>query len=114
MILLSQTTFIESIIACFSLTDTKAHATLMIPAVTYSKDDSLKNQADAARMCKVPYREVIGSLMYAAITTCPNITFVVSILSQFLENLGEAHWEGIKRIFRYLSSMKDCVLTYGE
>ncbi len=45
---LSQTTFIESIIARFSLTDAKAHATPMIPAVTYSKDDSPKNQADAA------------------------------------------------------------------
>ena len=90
-ILLLQTAFIESIIACFSLTDTKAHATPMIPAVTYSKDDSLKNQADAAQMRKVPYWEAIGSLMYAAIAMCPDITFVVSILSQFLENLGEAH-----------------------
>ena len=88
MILLSQTTFIESIIACFSLTDTKAHATLMIPAVTYSKDDSLKNQVEAAHMCKVPYWEAISSLMYAVIATCPDITFAVSILSQFLDNLG--------------------------
>ncbi len=65
-------------------------------------------------MCKVLYREVIGSLMYAAITTRPDITFTVSILSQFLENPGEAHWEGVKRIFHYLSGTKDHVLTYRE
>ena len=45
---LSQTAFIESIIAWFSLTDAKVHATPMIPAVTYSKEDSPKNQANAA------------------------------------------------------------------
>jgi hypothetical protein len=113
-ILLSQTAFIESILACFSLTDAKVHDTPMIPAVTYSKDDSPKNQVDAARMCKVPYREAISSLMYAAIATCPDITFAVSILSQFLDNPGEAHWEGVKWIFRYLSGTKDRTLTYRE
>ena len=47
---LSQTSYIESILARFSLTDAKAHATPMVPAVTYSKDDSPKNQVKAARM----------------------------------------------------------------
>ena len=56
-------------------------------------------------MCKVPYREVIGSLIYTAIATCPDITFAVSILSQFLDNPGEAHWEGVKQIFHYLSTV---------
>jgi hypothetical protein len=86
----------------------------MVPAVTYSKDDSPKNQVEAARMRKVPYREAIGSLMYAAIATRPDITFAVSTLSQFLDNPGEAHWEGMKRIFRYLAGTKDRTLTYGE
>jgi len=78
-------------LAHFSLTDAKAHATPMVPAVIYLKDDSLKNQVEVVRMCKVLYWEVISSLMYAAITTCPNITFTVSILSQFLDNPGEVH-----------------------
>ena len=51
--------------------------------------------------------------MYAAIATHPNITFAVSSLSQFLNNLGDAHWEAVKRIFHYLISMKDYQLTYG-
>jgi hypothetical protein len=63
----------------------------MIPTVIYSKDDSPKNQVDVARMRKVPYWEAIGSLMYAAIATHPDIIFAMSVLSQFLDNLGEAH-----------------------
>ena len=37
----------------------------------------------------------------------------MSTLLQFLENPGEAHWKGVKRIFRYLLGMKDLQLTYG-
>jgi hypothetical protein len=65
-------------------------------------------------MRKVPYQEAIGSLMYTAIATHPNITFAVSTLSQFLDNPGEAHWEGVKRIFCYLAGTKDRTLTYRE
>ena len=65
-------------------------------------------------MCKVLYQEAISSLMYLAIATRPDITFAMSTLSQFLDNLGEAHWEGVKRIFHYLVGMKDHMLTYRE
>ena len=64
-------------------------------------------------MTKVPYREAIGSLMYAAVTTHPDISFTVSTLSQFLESPGEVHWEAVKWVFRYLAGMKGHVLTYG-
>ncbi len=59
------------------------------------------------------YREAIGSLMYASVATRPDISFAVSTLSRFLEDPGNAHWEVVKRIFRYLSGTKDLELTYG-
>ena len=52
--------------------------------------------------------------MYATIATHPDITFTVSVLSQFLDNLGEVHWKGVRHIFHYLANMKDCTLTYRE
>ena len=85
----------------------------MIPSVSYSKDDSPSLQQDAAHMHKVPYCEAVGSLMYASITTHPDITFAVSTLSQFLENPGEAHWEAMKCVFWYLSGTWHYTLTYG-
>jgi hypothetical protein len=51
--------------------------------------------------------------MYVAIATHPDISFAVSCLSQFLENPGEAHWQAVKRVFRYLAGMQDQALTYG-
>ena len=39
----------------------------------------------------------------------------MSTLSQFLENLGEVHWEAVKCVFQYLSGTQDYALTYrGE
>ena len=65
-------------------------------------------------MRKVPYHEAIGSLMYASVTTGPDISFAVTTLSQFLENPGVGHWEGVKRIFRYLAGTRDVALTFGR
>ena len=64
-------------------------------------------------MRDVPYREAVGSLMYASLGTRPDITYAVSILSRFSENPGRAHWDAVKRVFRYLSGTKNLKLTYG-
>jgi len=47
-------------------------------------------------MAKFPTKRLLGSLMYMSGATCPNISFAVSQLSQYLENPGEAHWEAVK------------------
>ena len=113
MISLSQEHFIKSILARFSLSDAKPCDTPMVSPMTLSKRDSPQNATEAAHMSRVPYREAIGSLMYVSVATRPDITFAVSTLSQFLENPGEAHWDAVKRVYRYLSGTRDTTLTFG-
>jgi hypothetical protein len=55
-------------------------------------------------MKSVPYREAVGSLMYASMGTRPDITFAVSTVAQFLENPGATHWEAVKCIFRFIQN----------
>ncbi len=83
----------------------------MTPGAAYSRKGAPSNPDEATRMKRVPYREAIGSLMYASVATRPNITFAVSTLSQFLDNPGEAHWEAVKRVFRYLAGTKHFAAT---
>jgi hypothetical protein len=64
-------------------------------------------------MRRVPYREAVGSLMYAAVGTQPDISFAVSTLSQFLDNPGHIYWEAVKRVLRYLLGTKELRLTFG-
>jgi len=51
--------------------------------------------------------------MYASLGTRPDITYAVSILARFSQNPGRAHWEAVKRVFRYLAGTKTLKLTYG-
>ncbi|TFY61298.1 hypothetical protein EVG20_g7113 [Dentipellis fragilis] len=110
---LSQTSYIDSILARFNFVDAKPLSMPMIPGVSYSKDDCPTSPADVARMCCVPYREAIGSLMYAAVATRPDIVFAISTLLQFLDNPGEVHWEAVKCVFHYLAGTKTLALTFG-
>jgi hypothetical protein len=110
---LSQASYIDAILSCFNLTDVKLCPTPMVHGTMFTKQDSLSSPDEAMHMSKTPYCEAIGSLMYAAIATCPDIAFAVSYLSQFLENPGEVHWEAAKCVFHYLSGTKTTQLTYG-
>jgi hypothetical protein len=110
---LSQTTYIDSILSRFALADAKPCTSPMIPGIVYTKDQSPNSPEEAVQMKKTPYREAIGSLMYVAVATRPDIAFAVSALSQFLSNPGRAHWEAVKRVFKYLSGTKTLELTYG-
>jgi hypothetical protein len=64
-------------------------------------------------MEEVPYQRGIGSLMYAATSTRPDIAFPVAILSQFMRNPGSTHWEAVKDVIRYLKGTADLKLTLG-
>jgi len=64
-------------------------------------------------MHDVPYHEAVGSLMYAALGTHPDIAFAIQTISRFSTKPGSTHWEAVKQIFRYLKGMMDLWLTYG-
>jgi hypothetical protein len=64
-------------------------------------------------MCGVPYAEAIGCVLWPVMITQPDCTFAIGILSQFIQNPGNVHWEALKRVMVYLGSTKDLWLTFG-
>jgi Reverse transcriptase (RNA-dependent DNA polymerase)/gag-polypeptide of LTR copia-type/GAG-pre-integrase domain len=110
---LSQHTYIDSIITRYNFNDLKPLATPIDPAIPLSKTQSPSKLEDIAKMKNVPYREAVGSLMYAAMGTRPDIAFATSTVAQFSNNPGWTHWEAVKRIFRYLLGTKKLELVYG-
>jgi hypothetical protein len=60
-----------------------------------------------------PYSCHIGSVLYAALVTCPDIAYAVQHLSQFNSNPGPTHIAGIKTLFRYLKGMSALGITYN-
>lgn len=51
--------------------------------------------------------------MYTSLGTRPDITYAVQTVSWFSTKPGLAHWNAVKRIFRYLKDTKDLWLLYG-
>ena len=50
----------------------------------------------------LPYRSAIGSLMYLVVCTKPDIASAINNLSRFNANPGQAYWEGVLHVMRYL------------
>ena len=67
---------------------------------------------EGGKQVDVPYQNLIGSLMYLAVLTRPDISFSVSLLSQFNNCHSEVHWQCAKRILRYLKGTKNHHLKF--
>jgi hypothetical protein len=50
-----------------------------------------------------PYASLIGSLLYAAISTRIDICYAVSVLTRFMSQPNSIHWQAAKRVLRYLA-----------
>jgi len=57
-------------------------------SIKLSKHDS-SDECEKEEMKNVPYRQLIGSLMYVALATRPDILCITTKLSQFVSNPGK-------------------------
>ena len=76
--------------------------------LTQSKEDEPLIQED------IPYREAIGSLMYAAVITRIDISYAVSKASRRVSEPRESDWKAVKKIFRYLREKEHFGIEYSR
>lgn len=61
-----------------------------------------------------PYRETVGSLMYLAVGTRPDISFAVGNVSRYMERPSAAHVNAMKRILKYVGGTKDMGICFDH
>jgi hypothetical protein len=114
---LSQQTLIDQTILKFNQSDAYPAATPMVEGATaiLKRPDSSEvlSEQDKADLSRLPYRSLIGSLMYIAIGTRPDIAFAVSKLSQFLDCYRRVHWQAAIRVLQYLKGTRHLRLLLG-
>ncbi|XP_057528050.1 secreted RxLR effector protein 161-like [Amaranthus tricolor] len=112
-LLLTQKSYIEKILSRFGMKKSKP---ISIPTSMSCKLSlSMSPQTEElAYMSRVPYANVVGCLMYVKVCTRPYIAHAVCVVSQFMARPGREHWQGVKRIFRYLRGTTDISLVYGN
>jgi hypothetical protein len=113
---LSQTAFIERLLECFNLKDAHPSDTPMVAGLQLwrpDKDAPTPPEITEWRL-RTPYRELVGSLNYAAVATRPDIVYAVSRLSSFNDYYMPDHWSTAIRVLRYLKGTKNIALVLGS
>lgn len=106
---LSQRNYTEQVLSKFEMNDAKEVA---VPADPHASLQPVGNNVQLK--CNVPYRETVGSLMFLASVSRPDIAFAVSYVSRFLNGYGNSHWQAIKRILRYLKGTLEVEILYNS
>lgn len=109
---LSQKKYIEKVLECFSMQNSKPIDT---PLATYFKllgAFSPQTKKEVEYMSNVPYASAVGSLMYAIVCTRPDIAHDVSVVSRYMANPKKVHQQSVKWILRYLKGTTDVHLVY--
>jgi len=102
-IFVTQEAYTNKILQKFNMAEAKGVST------SASREES-DNHKDVSS--KVPYREAVGSLMYLAAATRPDIAFAVNKAARVMDRPAEKDWNNVKRIFRYLRSTSNYGLRY--
>ncbi len=72
-------------------------------------DDKVSKLTD-----QVEYQSMVGSLLYVALLTRPDIAQAVGTVAKFCLKPTEAHKTAVKRIFRYLKKTENLALKYTK
>ncbi|KAG9446257.1 hypothetical protein H6P81_012385 [Aristolochia fimbriata] len=110
---LSQEGYVKKVLERFNMHESKAVTTTLGSQFKLSKEQGAKSDEEIAHMKTVPYASAIGSLMYAMVSTRPDIAHAVGVVSRFMKNPGKEHWEAVKWIFRYLKGTSNYCLCFG-
>ncbi|XP_059076705.1 secreted RxLR effector protein 161-like [Cryptomeria japonica] len=90
------------------MTDCRHLVVPVLQGMKLSVEDCPKSPS----MTKVPYVSAVGSLMYAMVCMRLDIAQAVGVLSQFMANPGQVHWDVVKRVFKYLRGTSDYSLCF--
>ncbi|GMF31306.1 unnamed protein product [Phytophthora lilii] len=92
-----QTQFIKHLLEKFGQQDSNTVRNPLIIGQDLTQDGSHEMHRG-----KTQFRELIGSLLYVANATRPDVSIALSILSKFLDNPLEIHWNAAIRVLCYL------------
>jgi hypothetical protein len=108
---MSQCKYIKQLLNDYNKYDIKIYDSPMDSRTPFSMSQCpVADSEEASLMRNMPYRELIGSLLWVANGTRLDISFAVGSLAKYTSNPGRVHWEALLRILGYLSqSLNHCI-----
>lgn len=106
-IFIHQTAYARKIIKKFQMDDCNS---VGVPSDTNQR----LTQHDDSESSNYPYRQLIGSLLYLANGTRPDISYAIGVASRYLENPSISHVNAAKRILKYIKGTMSYGILYGS
>jgi uncharacterized protein YjeT (DUF2065 family) len=113
VILLDQESYIQRVGRTYGVVASLSNRSTVPMDKRPSTKDSPVSDEEKASMNDCPYRAIIGSLMYSALSTRPDIAYASVALAQYSANPGMAHWSAARRIVQYLMDTSHYKLRLG-
>ena len=101
---ISQPKYLEGILKRFNMELCKPVSTPMEQGRQFHELPENESAVDVQE-----YQKIIGCLTYVTIATIPDLASAVSILSKYMSRPSKEHWQGVKRILRYIKG----TINYG-
>lgn len=108
-VFLHQGHYVEKMLEKFGQTEAKPVSTPADLNVKLQKEDGFSRPVDVTS-----YQSIVGSLLYAAIATRPDIAQAVGVVSKFCANPTQTHLTATKRVLRYLKATAYLGLSYKK
>lgn len=107
--LLNQRSKISRMLEDYGLTDSK-------PTMTPMETNFLSSMTDDSKKLtnNKLYRQAVGSLLYIATVSRPDIAASIGFLCRCVESPTENHWKAVKRVIRYLATTIDKCLRLSS
>jgi hypothetical protein len=103
---MNQKEYIEKLINKYKINGTSETPMLTNYSIIKSDEDNLIDEKDYNAKSR------IGSLMFAAVSTRPDIMFATHYFARFTNHVTEEVRNGIERIFKYLNNTKEFKLAF--
>ena len=104
-IFICQKKYVQDVLKRFQMEGCNHVYNPIVPGCHLTKD------VEGERIDSTLYKQIIGSLMYLSATR-PDIMYVTSLLSRFMEEPTMLHFQAAKRVLRYLKGTSNFGILY--
>ncbi|KAJ0398347.1 hypothetical protein ATCC90586_006770 [Pythium insidiosum] len=108
---LSQRVYIEETLHRFGMDESKPTTTPMVPKMRLDEIQGEPDEAEREAMRHKPYRQVVGSLLYLARVSRPDIAFAANQLARHCATPRREAWNAAAHLLRYLQLTKHLELV---
>lgn len=108
---IDQTAYANEILREFNMSQSKPTKSPLTIGGKYEKANE-QNKLDEAGAAR--YRKAIGSLLYLATGTRPDLAYATTYLSQFSKEPSTEHWQAVKHVLRYVQGTKNYAIEYTK